>query len=219
MVSTGLSSTLLKEIVDRIVEHCDANRIYLYGSRARGDFERTSDIDIAVECHDSSGLFAEALKDEIRTLLEMDIVDFNKISHRLRDEILSEGIVIYEKIELLSDEFKKALKALEVGVETTHSELEMDGVVPRLEFTFELFWKLLKVYLEREGILINSPKRALQEAYKIRIIQEEDAALTMLDDRNLTSHTYDESVAKEIHDRIAGQYLKLFKGALAKMVL
>jgi nucleotidyltransferase substrate binding protein (TIGR01987 family) len=75
----------------------------------------------------------------------------------------------------------------------------------------------LKVYLESEAILVNSPKRALQEAYKIGIIKEEDTALTMLDDRNLTSHTYDESGVKGVRDGIAIQYLKLFKNALERM--
>jgi CRISPR-associated protein Cmr1 len=93
----GARDILLKEIVGKILRYSDAKGIYLYGSRARGDFDKTSDIDIAVECVERNGLFAEVLKDEVRTLLELDIVDLSKVSDHLRNEILREGSVIYEK--------------------------------------------------------------------------------------------------------------------------
>jgi hypothetical protein len=44
-----------------------------------------------------------------------------------------------KKVEILRCEFEKAPEALEKGVAIAHSELEMDGVAQRFEFTFELF--------------------------------------------------------------------------------
>lgn len=74
------------------------NRVLLFGSRARGDFKRTSDIDLAAEGGDFDR-FALDVEEETSTLLKYDIVDLNRaMQEELREAILREGIVIYEKI-------------------------------------------------------------------------------------------------------------------------
>jgi predicted nucleotidyltransferase len=73
-------------------------KVILFGSRARGDFKRTSDIDIAVDGGDFVR-FALDVDEETSTLLKFDIVDLKKnIQEELRNSIEKEGIVIYEKI-------------------------------------------------------------------------------------------------------------------------
>ena len=70
----------------------------LFGSRARGDFKRTSDIDLAVAGGDFLR-FALDVEEETSTLLEFDIVDLNRcMQQELRDSIEKEGRVIYEKV-------------------------------------------------------------------------------------------------------------------------
>jgi predicted nucleotidyltransferase len=72
--------------------------VILFGSRARGDFKRTSDIDIAVDGGDFVR-FALDVDEETSTLLKFDIVDLNRnIQKELRASIETEGIVIYEEI-------------------------------------------------------------------------------------------------------------------------
>lgn len=70
----------------------------LFGSRARGDYKRVSDIDLAV----SGGNFARFALDvdeETSTLLKYDIVDLDgSVQRELRDSIEKEGRVLYEKI-------------------------------------------------------------------------------------------------------------------------
>ena len=74
------------------------NRVLLFGSRARGDFKRTSDIDLAAEGGDFDR-FALDVEEETSTLLKYDIVDLNRaMQEELREAILREGIVIFEKI-------------------------------------------------------------------------------------------------------------------------
>jgi len=49
----------------------------------------------------------------------------------------------------------------------------------------------------------------LKRAFAIRLISDEDEAdvwLQMLDDRNLTSHAYDETLAVRIYARIVHDY-------------
>jgi predicted nucleotidyltransferase len=72
--------------------------VILFGSRARGDFKRTSDIDIAVDGGDFVR-FSLDVDEETSTLLKYDIVDLGRnIQKELRDAIETEGIVIYEEI-------------------------------------------------------------------------------------------------------------------------
>ena len=38
------------------------------------------------------------------------------------------------------------------GIVVAKSDLEIDGVMQLFEFIFELFWKLMKIKFEEEGI-------------------------------------------------------------------
>ena len=72
--------------------------IILFGSRARGDFKRTSDIDLAVSGGDFCR-FALDVDEETSTLLEYDIVDMSReMQDELRQSIMQEGKILYEKI-------------------------------------------------------------------------------------------------------------------------
>ncbi|MFM7275753.1 MAG: HI0074 family nucleotidyltransferase substrate-binding subunit, partial [Gammaproteobacteria bacterium] len=81
--------------------------------------------------------------------------------------------------------------------------LLIDGTMQRFEFCFELAWKSLKLMLsEQEGIAIASPRQALEQAFALGWILPEEPWLQMLQDRNLSSHTYRQGLAREIHARI-----------------
>lgn len=80
--------------------------------------------------------------------------------------------------------------------------LLIDGTIQRFEFTFELFWKTLKLLLADRGETVTFPKEALRAAYRAGWIDDEATWLAMLSDRNLSSHTYNEALADEIYDRI-----------------
>ena len=97
MVNTGLREAILDEIRD--AARCyDADKVVLFGSRARGDHKDRSDIDLAVYGGDFSRLALE-IDEETDTLLKFDIVNMQKpITRELKDSITNEGITIYEKI-------------------------------------------------------------------------------------------------------------------------
>lgn len=69
-------------------------RVYLFGSRARGDAREDSDVDLAFE-HESSpaewARFVNTVRDQSSILLDLDLVDFAKAPVALRDRILQEG--------------------------------------------------------------------------------------------------------------------------------
>ena len=71
--------------------------MYLYGSRARGDYKKKSDVDIAVTGGDVNG-FILAIDEEVSTLLMFDVVGLDSpIQDELLESIKKEGILIYEK--------------------------------------------------------------------------------------------------------------------------
>lgn len=81
----------------------DADKIVLFGSRARGDNHSRSDVDLAVwGLHDAIRYldFQEAVEEQVPTLLRFDIVDMDgvSVSDTLRDEIKKDGVLIYEKV-------------------------------------------------------------------------------------------------------------------------
>ena len=88
---------VLEEIIN-LAKKYDIDKVILFGSRARGDYKRTSDIDLAVEGGDVAS-FSLDVEEETTTLLKFDIVDLGRaIQEELRKSIEKEGKIIYEKI-------------------------------------------------------------------------------------------------------------------------
>lgn len=78
---------------------CDAERVVLFGSRARGDNLPKSDIDIAVAgCRDFRR-FSYLIDEHLDTLLNVDAVNLDEsLSQSLLNEIARDGVILYEKI-------------------------------------------------------------------------------------------------------------------------
>ena len=99
----GLPDSLLDEI-RALAERHGVERVILFGSRARGDFRRTSDIDLAVSGGGSApsgniAAFALDVDEETNTLLRYDVVNLDgAVQPELRDAIDREGKIIYEKV-------------------------------------------------------------------------------------------------------------------------
>jgi predicted nucleotidyltransferase len=94
---TGIKPIVIDEIISYAKKY-QVKKVILFGSRARGDFKRTSDIDIAVE-GGNFARFALDVDEETSTLLKFDIVDLERnIQKELRNSIETEGIVIYEEV-------------------------------------------------------------------------------------------------------------------------
>ena len=112
-----------------------------------------------------------------------------------------------EEISLSIEKFSEALERLNEGISSAKDDLDKDGVIQRFEFTIELLWKALKIYLEHEGIICKTPKECLKSAFKIGLIEDEETFLNMLEDRNKTSHIYSKEDSEEIFERIKEIYL------------
>ncbi len=122
----------------------------------------------------------------------------------------------WQRFEQRRQQFAQALQRLREALALPYSEVVRDGVIQRFEFTFELLWKSLQIYLQHLGYDASSPRRVLREAFEAGIIPsdtEGDGWMAMLDDRNLTSHTYDEALAEAVYQRIANRHIRLLEEA------
>ena len=105
--------------------------------------------------------------------------------------------------------FGAALDRLDDALAQPKTEWTRDSAIQRFEFTFELAWKAVATVAEAQGVDARSPREAFKRAFALGWIHEEDVWLRMLDDRNRTTHTYNEAVAEEIFKR-----LPVYAGAL-----
>lgn len=122
-----------------------------------------------------------------------------------------------KEIEYALNKLSAAVMSLKEGACKAVDELEKDGVIQRFEFTFELLWKTIKIFLREKGINVNTPKDNLKEAFRIGWIESETVFLDMLEDRNKTSHIYDKETSEEIFGRIKNKYLPAIEGVLNRL--
>lgn len=108
------------------------------------------------------------------------------------------------KLKNLVLQFEKAVVKLSDVLKQEKNEYIRDSAIQRFEFTFELAWKAMKGFLEEQGIVVYSPRESVKGAFQAGLIEEDSAWLEMIELRNLTSHTYNESTAEEIYDALPG---------------
>jgi len=111
--------------------------------------------------------------------------------------------------------FQRALFTLDQAValsrERPLTELEQQGLIQGFEFTHELAWNVLKDFLEEKGItgLIGS-RDATRLAFRNGLIEDGEAWMDMIGDRNMSSHTYNQDVAARIAANILQRFHPLF---------
>ena len=200
-----------------------AKRLVLYGSRARGDHRYNSDIDLAVYGMPEANRANFWMGcEELPTLLKFDIVHITDgMNPAFLANIKKDGVELMDKLHEKYGYFTDAVARLrEARDDYKKMPLDSirDGVIQRFEFCTELAWKTMREYLLDQGYTeINSPKAVVKQAFAFGMIQDQQAWIDLLNDRNLTSHVYDEATAKVIFERIENQHIALFDAALAYM--
>lgn len=123
---------------------------------------------------------------------------------------------IKEKYQVLQNAIKTLNEAIESRQSSESKKLEYsmqvslrDSVIKRFEYTIDIFWKYLKLYMQdyqKIDIALASPRGILQVARNSNLISIDELKqlFDAVSDRNLTSHTYNEDLAIEIVERIPG---------------
>ena len=124
-----------------------------------------------------------------------------------------------KRFEERKEDLIKATSRLEEALKEDVTDLAIDGVLHRFEFTFELAWKTMKDYLEYEGIAekIGSPREIIKESFSIGLIENGEIWIKMMLSRNALSHLYDEETSREIYDDIKDNYIIEIKKLVKKL--
>jgi len=197
---------IVREVVKIILKYAKPTRIYLYGSQLEDDATKASDIDIAYD----DGKFKENYKieeeiEKIQTLVKIDVKNIAFADDRFKNRVKATGRVLFSANKELRAEdglynFSKAYDRFADAVDRRdefykhgYSDIYLDLVVKRFEFTFEMSWKAIKRYLAFVGIECLNPRSCFKEAFAQGLIEDEGVWLDMVEKRNLSSHIYDEN--------------------------
>ncbi len=118
------------------------------------------------------------------------------------------------------NQLEQAIIKWEKSLDAKFTDLNRDAAIQRFEFTFELFWKSVKIYLkEKEKIECVSPRSCFREIKKIFNLSESEIelCLKMADDRNLSVHTYSEKMANALYKKLK-KYWKITEKIYKKLI-
>jgi len=116
--------------------------------------------------------------------------------------------------------FQAALDQLEGFFEPPAlNEREQQGLIKAFESCFELGWSTLRDLLLAKGNadLLGS-RDTLRLAFSRGLIDDGEAWMRMIQDRNLTSHTYNRVTAEQITVQVAESYLGCFQRLRARLL-
>jgi nucleotidyltransferase substrate binding protein (TIGR01987 family) len=123
--------------------------------------------------------------------------------------------------------YRRALEKFNQAVDIISNKLEWgeeiddlleEGLIQRFEYTHELAWKVMKDYAQYQGYTnIQGSRDAFRKAFEMGIIENE-AWMESINDRNLTSHNYDDETVAEILKAIIDTYAILFNDFEKKML-
>jgi nucleotidyltransferase substrate binding protein (TIGR01987 family) len=98
------------------------------------------------------------------------------------------------------------------------SELEIEGLVQRFEYTFELSWKVMQDLLLYKGYeFMSGPNGTLKMAFEDGLIDDHDGWRRMAKSHNTLSHVYDEEEVLPIVRLIYSDYAPLLKRLDARL--
>ena len=109
--------------------------------------------------------------------------------------------------------YNRALAQLETFADPPAlNEREQQGLIKAFEYTFELAWNRLRDLLRSQGdtTLLGS-RDTLREAFRLGLIDAGESWMLMIQDRNLTSHSYNRATADAIAAQILNSYLPCFQ--------
>ncbi len=116
-----------------------------------------------------------------------------------------------EKVIKSYHKLRKSFESLREAIFMVETPLEIDGTLQRFEYTFDTFWKFLKILLEYHGFECRTPRSCIKTAFRVGFLGEEEIFLDMLEDRNLTSHIYSEEESRKVFERIKNLYTRVLE--------
>jgi nucleotidyltransferase substrate binding protein (TIGR01987 family) len=149
--------------------------------------------------------------------MEQDIRWHQRFSNFSKALFKLEQAIAYIKHNSIDDK-KDKIDAEDLGF--VQDEMIKEGLIQRFEYTHELAWNVMKDYAEYQGNnTVGGSRDATREALQLKIIENGEVWMDMIQSRNKTTHTYNESTANEIYKKIIEDYNPLFLAFKIKMEL
>ena len=114
------------------------------------------------------------------------------------------------------ESFRAAVERLGEALSLPTDTVVRDSAIKRFELCFELAWKVIQIFFRDRGMVCRSPRDCFKEAFSYGLIQDEEVWSRMVQDRNLSVHTYNEELANQLYGRLAG-YVPALRGLLGEM--
>ena len=122
------------------------------------------------------------------------------------------------------DNYKRAFcllrEAMEIMEERELTQLEKEGIIQRFEYTWELAWKLIRDYLQNEGVVLDkiTPASVIRAAFEAKVIENGETWMKALDARNKMSHVYNLKSFEEVIAEIHSDYLAVLDDLYMSMM-
>ena len=113
---------------------------------------------------------------------------------------------ISERIENFLRAFSIYSDAVAEYKKNSTNVLNHMALIQSFEVCFELAWKVLKDYLNTNGINVYLPKEVIKEAFSAEVIKDGQIWIDMLNARNSTSHEYNLDKIQAIISNISAVY-------------
>lgn len=190
MEDNGLKKEFIGQI-QAIAEKNGVEKVILFGSRARSDYNKTSDIDLAVSGGNAAGFAADIEEETAQS------------GRRVR--------YCMKKYENFCAAFEN-LKEI-YNYDEPYDTVVLTGLVGLYEICFEQSWKMMKEILTAHGYeasATGSPKTILKTAFKAGMIKDDNLWLEALEARNNVSHAYNREIANYIVKQVEDKFYNMF---------
>ena len=110
----------------------------------------------------------------------------------------------------------QALARLDEALDRPEDPIVRDACIQRFEFTFEMAWKAVQAQAMAEGLECVSPRDCFRTAFRLGLVENDTGWMAMVEDRNRTTHTYDEKAAHEIYQALP-DYARMIRRLLERL--
>jgi nucleotidyltransferase substrate binding protein (TIGR01987 family) len=129
----------------------------------------------------------------------------------MSDAIKKQDVRWRQRFQNFNKAFSQLSGAAALAQQRPLSELEQQGLIQAFEFTHELAWNTLKDFLQERGAAnLFGSKDATRQAFAAGLIENGEIWMAMIQSRNRTTHTYDQTTAHEIARAITDSYVAEF---------
>lgn len=116
-----------------------------------------------------------------------------------------------DRFEVARAQYNRALDRLHEVVVLDESDIIRDSLIQRFEFTYELAWKCMFYWLREQGESVLEMQRPiLQAAFRCELIADPKLWEDIKEQRDETSHTYNEAKAVSVSAFVRGNALAEF---------